>query len=144
MKRILLLVILPLCFSQSAKARDILGGGKGLACEAIICAIGVAIPESHAKCTQVLTEWSIYLATLGPFSSKPKCPKKDSDNNTIGYLEMDCNAIQHPELKQQCLNAQRLPNDCSGYLGTPEYPRCEFDRCNRKRRNGERVICHEP
>lgn len=97
------IIFLGLGFGQ-AKAID-LGKGETLACEAILCAVGIAIPESHSECKKVLTEWSLYLATLGPFSSKPKCPSADAGGNITGWQEMKCETIQDTEMRQKCLDA---------------------------------------
>jgi len=95
-----------------------LGKHEAQACEAILCAVGIVIPASHDKCRQVLTDWSIYLATLGPFRKPPKCPMSDDDGKAIGEMDMDCKTIQDPELRQVCLDASSLPpvNECSGLM----------------------------
>lgn len=79
---------------------------NALACEAILCAVGIAIPASHSECRKVLTEWSIYLATLGPFTSKPKCPRIDKNEVIISWEEMKCSSIQDADLRKICEDAE--------------------------------------
>lgn len=105
MKKIkVFLVIFILIFSGIVSAVN-LNNGKGLACEAILCAVGIAIPASHSKCKDVLKKWSIYLATH-PWDSTPKCPKINAESEVVGHILMDCDDINDNDTRQQCLNAE--------------------------------------
>lgn len=127
-----------LLFSANSNA---LAGKEGLACEALLCAVGIAIPASHDKCREVLIDWSIYLGTLGFFKKPPSCPQEDANGLTVGYSDVDCNLIQDIELRQMCLDARRPPSDdeCSG-LEFDDRAECECNKRNRK--GGDRQICH--
>lgn len=133
-----------LCSVVTFNANSIdLSGGKGLACEALVCAIGIAIPESHAKCQEVLTRWSIYLATLSPFSGKPKCPKVNSDGAVYDEIEMHCSAIVDSDARLQCEAATLPPGDyiCADITNPEERFNCE-NRCDTGRFNGDgRQVC---
>lgn len=111
---VLLAVTGAFIFQPSAKAIE-LSGKETLSCEAVLCAVGIAIPESHSKCRKVLTEWSAYLATLGMFREPQKCPKYDHKGKLIGYDEMKCSAIQDDKMRKIC-------NDAMGTGG--------YDNCN--------------
>lgn len=91
--------------------------GQRLACGAILCAVGIAIPASHSECRKALLDWSVYLATLGPFRSKPKCPIIAS-NQAVSYSTMTCSSIVDPEFRSMCDNA----NDTKPQ---PGYHRCD-------------------
>lgn len=98
-----------------------LSRGQGLACEAILCAVGIAIPESHNECRRVLFDWSVHLATLGPFRSKPKCPRVNDVGSVVAEVEMICSTIVDPDARAQCDAATAPPGDyiCEE-LTTPE------------------------
>lgn len=114
MKKIFVFAILIIAFLFSASSNaGVLGKGQRLACQAIMCSIGIAIPESHNECRKVLTEWSVYAALLGPFASKPKCPKVDENQNVVGEQEVRCDDIQDDVARQQCHEATDVPDDCS-------------------------------
>ena len=135
-------VILSLFVTFQAKSID-LSGGKGLACEALVCAVGIAIPESHAKCQEVLTRWSIYLATLSPFSGKPKCPKVNSEGATYGETEMHCSSIADSAARMQCESATLPPGDyiCDEITNPGERFNCE-NQCDSGFFNGDgRQVC---
>jgi hypothetical protein len=139
MKKIQILALTVfLLISNSANA---LSGKEGLACEALLCAVGIAIPASHDKCREVLIDWSIYLGTLGFFKKPPSCPQEDANGKTVGYSDVDCNQIQDVELKQMCLDARRPPsdNECSG-LPADEREVCECEKRNRN--GGGKRICN--
>lgn len=143
-KKISITALLMLLFFSSNSAHAVkLKKGEGLACEAILCAVGIAIPESHSECRKVLTEWSLYLATLGPFRSSPKCPKKDSANNIIGYTEMDCKTIQDPEMKKMCLEATGTGtgDSCADLSDPKERIDCECRSNPRGTKPQDRVQC---
>ncbi|MCG7556083.1 hypothetical protein [Pseudoalteromonas sp. Of11M-6] len=107
-----------------------LSKGQGLACEAILCAVGIAIPESHNECRKVLTEWSIYLATLGFFRSKPKCPKKDPQDVVTGLESMECSSINNSELRNLCYQSNQPEQNCDKYsYGSPSWHSCEKYQC---------------
>lgn len=128
---------LTFAMSNQAIAGDLDSKSK-LACEALICSVGIAIPASHDKCREVLTDWSIYLATLGFFSSPPKCPKTDAKGIVVGYEEMNCNLIQDAEAKQMCLESQsREPARCSTL---PPFQR-EMCECRERNRRNPAVSC---
>jgi hypothetical protein len=94
-----------------------LNKGQRLACGAILCAVGIAIPASHSECRKVLQDWSIYLATLGPFRSKPKCPII-ANNQAVSYSTMTCSSIVDPEFRSMCDNANNTKPQ-------PGYHRCD-------------------
>lgn len=126
MKRIFVFAILSLTFLFSAYSNaGALGKGQRLACEAIMCAIGIAIPESHNECRKVLIEWSAYSALLGPFASKPKCPKVDENQNVVGEQEVRCDDIQDAMARQQCHEATDVPEDCSRITDRRQRMLCE-------------------
>ncbi len=137
---IIISAMLMFAVSNQANAADLSSKSK-LACEALICAVGIAIPASHDKCREVLTDWSIYLATLGFFSSPPKCPKTDANGLIIGYEEMDCNLIQDTQARQMCLDAQgdTEPVGCAA-LPPEERQLCD---CRERNRNNPSITCHE-
>ena len=123
-----------LIFTNNSHAGD----KSELACEAILCAVGIAIPASHDKCREVLIDWSVYLSTLGFFSSPPKCPKTDATGMVVGWLEMDCNLIQDQELRLMCLNARKKERNCNTL---PPWDRqiCECEEYNRRHGHHDRT-----
>lgn len=140
MKKLIMIITL-LTLSIQAKA-GVLKKGQALACEAIVCAVGIAIPESHAECSRKLAEWSVYLALLGPFASKPKCPKKDASDNVTGYSEMRCDMIQDSNSRNDCEIASAPPENCDEYIGTPGWEECEQYMCaNVHQNNGNPELC---
>lgn len=50
-----------------------------LVCEVLMCAIGIAIPESASKCAEVFREYAAYKATLGRFDSPPSCRSRNQN-----------------------------------------------------------------
>lgn len=119
---LVLLVIALLTTSPSAGAIDVqdpinLSKGQRLACGAILCAVGIAIPESRSECTKVLRDWSIYVATLGPFKSKPKCPIV-KNGGAGGSNVMSCRSIADPEYRKMC-------EDADNGKPQPGYHRCD-------------------
>ncbi|MFY8352935.1 hypothetical protein AAEU29_20515 [Pseudoalteromonas sp. SSM20] len=141
MKKILLVAVL-LALSANAKA-GILSKGQKYACEARVCAIGIAIPESHAECQAALTRWSLYLATIGPFGIKPKCPRKNANDEIVGYDDMTCDSINDSNHRQECNNATAIPDNCDQYdIGSHEWERCERYMCsNKHQQNGNPELC---
>jgi|GEM_PF-3186549 len=119
-----------------------LSSGRGLACEALLCAVGIAIPASHSKCRSVLREWAIYLATLSWFRSTPKCPIITDTGEVVGHNDMTCDVIQDLESRQICEEANNIrpgrnqPVDPCAELVGVERELCEVQNCNR---NGERM-----
>lgn len=105
-----------------------LSRGQGLACEVILCAVGIAIPESHSECRRVLFDWSVYVATLGPFKRKPKCPMVDQNNVPTGAEQAaSCSAINSAPERNACLAAQAPPRgvyDCGSYSDPAERDEC--------------------
>lgn len=95
-----------------------LNKGQRLACGAILCAVGIAIPKSHSECRKVLRDWSIYLATLGPFRSKPKCPIVNNADNSVTYSTMTCSSIVDPEYRRMC-------EEAGGQKPQPGYHQCD-------------------
>ncbi len=113
-----------------------LGRGRTLACEALLCAVGVLITESRPKCLRVLRDWSIYLATLSIFRSTPKCPSVNASGHVTGYNEMTCEAIQDVEMRNLCLEANNLrpapvvpPRDPCDHLEGFEREICLVEQC---------------
>lgn len=123
MRSIKLLSIVFILFFSTYSNSINLSKGKGLACEAILCAIGIAIPASHSECKTVLKNWSLYLISH-PWDSTPKCPKTDAQSNIVGYIEMKCESIQDLELKNQCIAATNGGGDEDCGLGDPELCQC--------------------
>lgn len=140
MKKLILIIAL---LTLSTNANAALSRGEGLACEALLCAVGIAIPESHNECRQVLTEWSLYLATLGFFRSKPKCPKKNINGHIVAYEEMKCSSIQNSESRNECEIASAPPENCDSYnMGSPEWEDCERYMCtNVHQKRGHPELC---
>lgn len=103
--------------------------GQGLACEMILCAVGIVIPESHSECKKVITEWTIYVATLGPFKKKPKCPMVDPNNVPTGAEQAaSCSAIKSAPERNECLAAEAPPRgvyDCGSYSDPEERAECK-------------------
>lgn len=133
MKKTLIFTVLTLfiSFGGTVKASD-LSSKETLACEALICAVGIAIPESHNECRKVLTKFAAYLATLGIFSSKPRCPKVAEDGVSIEWHDVNCDEIQNAELAQMCRDAagETPPIDsCADLTDPQEIIACET-RCN--------------
>tara|TARA_B110000211_G_C14046379_1_gene539155 strand:- start:747 stop:1352 length:606 start_codon:yes stop_codon:yes gene_type:complete len=114
-----------------------LGRGRSLACSALLCAVGIAIPESHSECVQVLRDWAIYLATLSWFRSTPKCPIINAQGTVTGYNEVSCDSIQDVNMRQTCYDANNqrprppIPprNPCDHLTGL-EYELCRIEQCN--------------
>ena len=79
-----------------------------LVCEALVCAVGIAIPESHAECVKVQTKFAIYLATLAPWDDPPKCKNRD----------MNCNAVGNA--------SNNIPPNSCGTLSGQERINCEL------------------
>jgi len=94
-----------------------LNKGQRLACGAILCGVGIVIPESRSECTKVLRDWSIYVATLGPFRSKPKCPIV-KNGSSASYNTMSCSSIADQEYRQMCEGADSTKPQ-------PGYHRCD-------------------
>lgn len=131
MKKTLIFTVLTLLISYggTAKASD-LSSKETLACEALICAVGIAIPESHSECKKVLTKFAAYLATLGFFSSKPRCPKVAEDGVSIDWHDVDCDEIQDAAMAKLCRDASNPPPDsCADLTDPQEIIACET-RCN--------------
>ncbi|WP_299496377.1 hypothetical protein [uncultured Shewanella sp.] len=120
-----MLLVFGLLMANNSYALDLSSKSK-LACEALLCAVGIAIPDSHDECREILIDWNIYLATLGFFSSPPSCPKTDATGLVVGFAEMNCNLIQDTSLRTECLNARKKPpvNQCEG-LPPQQRARCE-------------------
>tara|TARA_Y100000782_G_scaffold115267_1_gene156491 strand:- start:1229 stop:1531 length:303 start_codon:yes stop_codon:yes gene_type:complete len=86
--------ILTLCvlsiFSFNAHAIN-LSGNEKLACEYALCVpIGLLISESRDKCLRVERRWKLYVATLGPFKSPPKCPLINANGDKVGTVDDVC------------------------------------------------------
>lgn len=138
---VLLFFITATFSSQKIFAID-LKKGQTLSCSAIVCAVGIAIPASHNKCRKVLTEWSIFVATLGIFQSKPKCPRVDNKGVVTGYDEMTCSSIQDATLRKTCEDASNTggdPRDC----GTFDTPKERIECLRECEENGERICSIE-
>jgi hypothetical protein len=101
----LFILMLTLCLCVHPAHAVNLSKGQSLACGAILCGVGIVIPESRSECTKVLRDWSIYVATLGPFRSKPRCPILDKAGATAGYNAMECSRISDPAYRQMCEEA---------------------------------------
>ncbi len=114
--------------APSAAAGVQLKKGQGLACEMILCAVGIVIPESHSECRRVIRDWTIYMATLGPFKRRPRCPIVDANNVPTGNEELvQCSAIQSPTERNQCYAADQPPRgvyDCDSYADSDERSAC--------------------
>lgn len=123
------IIVFILTFTSFSNAVN-LNSGKGLACEAILCAVGIAIPASHSKCRQVLTDWSLYLASH-PWDSAPRCPRTDAQSNIVGYSEMKCETIQDDFAQQQCFAATGRYNNCR--------PDDEACKCPTHDKNGQKL-----
>ncbi|WP_226669093.1 hypothetical protein [Microbulbifer aggregans] len=82
MKKILS-VIAGVLLAGSALACNIKSDEK-LVCEALICTVGILIPESHSECVKVQTEFAIYLATLGFWEDPPTCKNRDMNCKSTG------------------------------------------------------------
>ncbi|MBS0044834.1 hypothetical protein KFE26_21440 [Shewanella sp. M16] len=121
--------------ASSAQAKN----KNELACEAILCAVGIAIPASHNECRKVLIDWNTYLATLGFFSKPPKCPKTDATGMVIGYEEMDCDLIQDAQARQMCHDSIKPPATGCAALEPEFREQCECQERNRK--HGGRFDC---
>jgi len=55
-----------------------------LVCEALMCVIGIAIPESAAECLDVNIRFAAYIATLGPLRSPPSCKSRNDQCESTG------------------------------------------------------------
>ena len=115
--RLVFLLLLLTITAQPAHAVN-LNKGQSLACGAILCGVGIALAESRSKCIKVLRDWNIYVATLGPFRSPPKCPILDRDGATAGYNAAECSAIQDLQYRQLC-------EESSDSKPAPGYYQCD-------------------
>lgn len=146
MKKSIVTIFLMFFIFFSVDSSAIMKKGQKLACEAFMCAIGVAIPESHHECVKKLVKWDLYLATLGPFGTKPKCPKKDEDENVIGYADVECHRITDPIYRNKCEEAERkrkgggIINRCEGLPPHLEIE-CQLEECRRSRPGEPDRIC---
>lgn len=52
-----------------------------LACEAIMCIIGINEDDSRDQCVEIVNEWNAYLSNLHPWDDPQACYKRDQDCN---------------------------------------------------------------
>ena len=139
-----LAVLIVFALVTPAKAAGVnLNRGQGLACEAILCAVGIAIPESHSECRRVLRDWTIYLATLGPFRRKPRCPRVNDVGNVYEEIEMICDTIVDIDMRAECHAATTPPGPvpCDELIDPDMRHRCETECDTRWQDGGGRMIC---
>lgn len=91
-----------------------------LVCEAVLCVIGIFIPESRSKCLQVNRKFAIYLATLGFWSDPPSCKKRDINCNVTGEAtaDVDLNICDS-------LDNESDINACNAALGNANQEYCD-------------------
>lgn len=138
-----LIGIVVLVLVTPAQAGINLNRGQALACEAILCAVGIAIPESHSECRRVLRDWSIYLATLGPFRSKPRCPRVNDVGNIYEEIEMFCDTIIDVDSRAEC-HASTIPPGsvrCDDIIDPDMRFRCETECDTRWQDGNGSMVC---
>lgn len=131
-------ILLSLSFSNDALASNEeiqecpMGSAETLVCEVVLCSIGLFIEESQAKCIEVTTAFTWYLATLGFWDSPPSCKQRDENCNKTGTAKK---ASTTPEECAKISNVQKK-NTCLAKTGhvTEEY-------CNDLKDSSEKSTC---
>jgi len=99
-----------------------ISSSETLVCSVILCnPLGMSIAAAVPACTAVNLKFAIYLATLGPFDSPPKCKARDKSCNVTGRAS---NAEMSPEYCYN-LSDKEHQDACTAALGAAPVDYCD-------------------